>query len=121
MKNFTHNVRTPVAVALAAITACAALATGARAADVAQVHVKYADLNVNTDAGAAVLYRRIHAAANQVCAMPGDRELVVLAGTKACVDRAIAEAVAAVKSPTLSKLYESKVGISPVAKLASQR
>ena len=38
-----------------------------RAADVPQVHVKYADLNLNTPAGAATLLQRIRYAADRVC------------------------------------------------------
>jgi len=121
MNNFIHNAGKPVTFALAVLTACTALATGARAGDVPQVHVRYADLNIDTDAGADVLYRRIRAAANQVCAIPDNRDLAALAGTRVCVNRAIGEAVAMVESPTLTKVYESKMGISPALKFASLR
>jgi UrcA family protein len=86
----------------------AAFATGVQAEDVAQVHVKYADLNVNNPAGAAVLYQRIRAAAEKVCAMPGSRELDRAAQAKACMTKATADAVAAVNAPALTGLYEAK-------------
>jgi hypothetical protein len=53
--------------------------------------------------------------------MPEDRDLAALAGTRVCVNRAIGEAVAVVESPTLTKVYESKMGISAAPKIASLR
>jgi UrcA family protein len=89
----TNTIRTTITAA----AMIAALTTGVRAADVPQVQVKYADLNVNTPAGAAALYQRIRFAADQVCALPNARNLAVLAKVQACTDQAVANAVAAVK------------------------
>ncbi len=97
----------------------AAFAAGAHAGDVAQMRVKYADLNVSHPAGAAVLLQRIHAAAEKVCAMPGSRELDGTAQAKACMTKAMADAVAAVNAPALTGLYQAKIGGS--TKLASIR
>jgi UrcA family protein len=106
-------------IVLATVALVAAFGTGARAADVAQVHVKYGDLNVNTPAGATVLYQRIRAAAAAVCGAPGERDLAVLAHAKACADKAIAEAVATVGNATLTEVYESKSGNVAIGRLAS--
>jgi UrcA family protein len=93
MKTTIENVRNTL---LAAAALGAALATGARAADVAQVHVSYADLNVHSPAGAAALDRRIHAAAERVCGVFADRDLARRAQFNACVTGATAAALAAV-------------------------
>jgi len=93
-----------IRITFAAAAMIAALTTGVRAADVPQVHVKYADLNVNTPAGAAALYQRIRFAANQVCADPGTRDLAVLVKVQACTDQAVANAVAEVKMGQAARL-----------------
>jgi UrcA family protein len=97
-------------VLIAAATVCAALVTGARADGVAQMHVKYADLDVAGGAGAAVLYQRIKVAATEVCGLDGERDLGRKAHAKVCVDRAIAQAVATVNAPALTGLYQTKLG-----------
>ncbi len=104
MNNFTTR------TLLAAAALCAALVTGARADNVAQMHVKYADLDVTGGAGAAVLYQRIKVAATQVCGLDGERDLGRKAHAQACVDRAIAQAVAKVNAPALTGLYQTKAG-----------
>ena len=72
--------------------------------------VSFGDLNLTSSEGVAVLYRRIHSAANEVCAGADTRELVRIAATKACVDSAISQAVAAVNNPMLTSLYLAKTG-----------
>lgn len=106
----------------AAVTAGAlivAVSTAARAADVPQVHVKYADLNLSSTAGAAVLYQRIRVAATQVCGTPDQRDLARLQQAKVCTDNAIASAVAAVGNETLTVLYQAKTHTVATARFAS--
>jgi UrcA family protein len=105
--NTTHHT---AAWTLVAATLCAVFTAGAQAAEVAQIHVKYADLNVNNPAGAAVLLQRIHAAAVKVCRVPASRELDVASKATACITKATADAVAAVNAPALTGLYQAKVG-----------
>ena len=100
MNKFTHNTFIAAAV-------CAALVTGARAEDRAQLPVKYADLDVTNVAGAKVLYERIKFAAAQVCKADDQRDLAQWARARACVDRAIAQAVAKVDAPALTGLYQA--------------
>lgn len=116
MKTKTNNSfrRVVVAVALAA-----GFVTAAQAADLPQVRVNYGDLNIDSAAGAAVLYQRIRNAAEQVCGTFGVRDLSAEAAAKACRIRAIGEAVAAVHSPALTQVYEVKMGVTPVERLAS--
>jgi UrcA family protein len=96
-------------------------ATVGTAADLPQVHVKYADLNVDSAAGATVLYQRIRAAANEVCPTSDTRDLAAQSAAKACRTHAIAEAVAAVRNPSLTRVYETKTGTTPVTRFASIR
>lgn len=114
------NIQNPIRLALAAATLMAALTTGATAAEVPQVHVNYQDLNLNTPAGAQVLYRRIRTAADHVCAIPGTRDLTTLGAAKACANHAIADAVAQVNNPQLTGLYEAKTGLTAAIRLAAR-
>jgi UrcA family protein len=74
------------------------LAGVAHGAEAPAQTVRFQDLNLNTDAGVQVLYKRIQGAANQVCGDVDGRDLVVARAHKACVDRAVADAVAAVNN-----------------------
>jgi UrcA family protein len=113
----THN---PIRIA-AAVALFAALTAGAHAADVPQVHVNYADLNVNTAAGAKVLYQRIRGAADLVCGVADTRELARLSRAQACAAHAIDEAVATVNASALTAVAEAKTGGATVTRLASIR
>ncbi len=82
----------------------------ARADEVQQVHVKYADLNLGTITGATALYQRIRRAANEVCPATDDRELAAKAPAIACADQAVARAVATVDNVNLTQVYEAELG-----------
>lgn len=97
----------------------AALGTAAHAADAPQVHVNYADLNIDTPAGATVLYQRIRVAANEVCGTTDQRNFARLEHLKVCTDKAIADAVAAVGKDTLTDLYQAKAQKVAFAKFAA--
>jgi len=103
----------------AAGTLIVAVSTAAYAAETRQVHVKYADLNVSSPAGAAVLYQRIRVAASQVCGTPDQRDLSRLEQAKTCTDNAIADAVTAVGNDVLTDLYEAKTHNIAAARFAS--
>ena len=97
MKDFTGKY-----VALLIVATLGVVAVGFTAhADEADLAVKtravqYADLNLNTAAGAKVLYKRIEQAAEQVCGDTTSRQLEQAAAAKACVERAIVSGVRAV-------------------------
>jgi UrcA family protein len=79
------------------------VAHGAEPGDAPAKTVAYRDLNLNTDAGVQLLYKRIQGAAKQVC---GDLEIRDLRGVqahKACVQRAVDEAVTAVNNQMLTQ------------------
>lgn len=87
----------------------ALLAHSARAADLADEPrrevVKFADLNLSSIDGPTVLYRRIHAAAIQVCGATNPRELARVAAAKTCIDNAVTAALAAVNNPLVTNRY----------------
>jgi UrcA family protein len=97
--------------ALAAIAGCvvAAGATSAGAAtspgDVPSIVVRFADLDITTEQGASVLYRRIAVAARHVCPVADIRDLDRSSQIRSCQQQAIAQAVQAVSSPLLAALY----------------
>jgi UrcA family protein len=117
MKTINNNV---IRTILTATALCAALAAGARAEEAPQVHVSYADLNLNTAAGATVLYQRIREAASTVCALPVERDLGHVSQTKACTAQVMAEAVATLDNPTVTRVYEQKTGTTAAIKLATR-
>jgi len=117
------TVKTPktfVRIVVAAAAVCAALTTGARADEAIKVHVSYADLNLNTNAGANALYQRIRGAADQVCAMPLEQDLGHANRIKACTARVIAEAVTALDNANVNQVYANKTGTTAAIKLAAR-
>jgi UrcA family protein len=75
--------------------------------------VKFADLSVQTRAGAATLYQRIHQAAKQVCEQTGaDRNLQARQMQESCIARAESRAVDNVHSNALSAYYQMTHGSS---------
>jgi UrcA family protein len=91
-----------VLVVLAAMSAAVLVGVG-HAAEVPARAVTYRDLNLNTEAGAKVLYQRIHGAANEVCGNVEVRDLPGVRAHEACVEKAVSDAVAAVNSQRLTQ------------------
>jgi UrcA family protein len=83
------------------------------------VRVTFGDLDVSRPQGAAVLYDRIRAAAEQVCSPLGASRLAARTYLDACIDKAISEAVTTVDQPALSSLYSAKRGSSLPSHLIS--
>jgi UrcA family protein len=71
--------------------------------------VSYADIDISQPAGAKVLYSRIAAAAQEVCALSGYKDLGAMQRVNGCVDHAINNAVKKVGSPALSALRPSSM------------
>jgi UrcA family protein len=98
-----------VAFAALSATMLAGVTNAAEAGDVApQQAVTYKDLNLNSNAGIQILYKRIEGAASQVCGNVDSRDLRAMSAKKACVERAISNAVAAVNSPMLTMVSVAK-------------
>jgi UrcA family protein len=81
--------------------------------------VNYEDLNVDTLAGASILYHRIERAARAVCG--ADRTNQESLTDKGCYRMAIAAAVAKVNSPWLTAIHDNKVGGPQLAALRNPR
>jgi UrcA family protein len=76
--------------------------------------VRFADLDLSSEAGVKTLYRRIRSAAESVCApLGGARELARQAQWRACRDTAIADAVAEIDHPMLSQHYAMLTADNP--------
>ncbi|MEO1203737.1 MAG: UrcA family protein [Pseudomonadota bacterium] len=97
------------ALALAVIAVPAATASPS-SVDAARISVSFADLNIDSEAGARALYSRLQQASASVCNKDSLRELGSLAAhakAEACYDETLDEAVAEVGSKTLSKIHAS--------------
>jgi UrcA family protein len=101
-----------LAVAVLAVTVLAPVATALAAApatDEPQTMVKFADLELASDTGAATLLRRIEAAAAHVCGNPHEaRPLERLVRVQQCNARAIERAVTEVGAPKVMLAYRSR-------------
>jgi UrcA family protein len=114
MNALTTSIRLPNLIATAifgtfALTGGAA-SMAADGEDVRQVVVKYGDLAVSNPQGAATLYSRIRAAANEVCNADdyGSRDLGSRASVDACVRKSISGAVTTVGRAELFAIYNAK-------------
>jgi UrcA family protein len=97
----------------------AVLPAVADSSDVPQFTVKFGDLNISSPQGAAVLYRRIRAAAEKVCS-PYDRSgLEFKMHLNACIDKAILGAVTRVNNSALTAVYSAKTGKGVSTRLVS--
>jgi UrcA family protein len=109
MKTKAHTKK----VVMASVAAVyVAFAVGAAHADESWVNapqrtVHYADLNLNTQAGISVLYRRIRNAADQVCGDVHSKRLVEAREAKACVAHAIQVSVQSVNNARLTNEYNA--------------
>lgn len=97
-----------------AMLACGTVAAGppaARAetspADVPQVRVDYSDLDLTREQDAVTLYRRITAAAKQVCPPTVNPSLRLAAIGRRCVSDAVSRAVRNVDSSQLAEVEEA--------------
>jgi UrcA family protein len=113
--NYSKN----IALATVAALGVASLAIGAHAdesvAEVPTRTVHYSDLNIDTQAGAEVLYKRIRGAAEHVCGDVSYSELAKAAAARACIDRAVGASVRAVNNPRLTDVYNAHTGVARIA------
>lgn len=97
-----------VAAGLAALASIGTqAASAAQPADTA-VSVRYADLNLNTDAGAATLYDRLQVAAQQVCGAVNARDVARQGAAARCRNEVVAEAVSHISSPQLAAVFAAR-------------
>jgi UrcA family protein len=112
MNTVTTSIKLRGAIASAILgvlaSSFAAQCIAAETGDVPQVVVHYADLNVSSPWGAAALYARIRGAADTVCPGFNLPDLASKARKKACVHKAIVDAVITVNQPALFAQYNAK-------------
>jgi UrcA family protein len=116
------SLRLKQSTAWLALLTLASAAASADPRDVMQTRsekVNFADLNLNTLAGASALYSRIEGAARSVCGP--DNEPFSHGEFKTCCRTAIAAAIAKVNSPLLTAVHASKQGGPKLAALQSPR
>jgi len=90
---------------LAGLVTCTGAVAQAEDTDAmgSSVTVHFADLDVNTTAGAAALYHRLNDAAATVCReLAPDRSLVAVMLHSHCMQRAVSAAVVTVDRPALT-------------------
>ena len=115
-KTSTNSVASIVVSALVIVGGISTIAT-ARAADAEQrrtMVVSYADLNVDSEKGAKVLYARLQQAAQDVCSPLESRDLPAKSKWQRCYDSAMSSAVGQVNKIAVTKLYQASV--APKAK-----
>jgi UrcA family protein len=94
-----------VATVLGAATGIAKADGGAPAAR--SVVVRYRDLDLGTQSGAATLYRRIQLAAHKVCPDTDSRKLNDKAAVWSCRRQAVERAVESINSPQVATLLKN--------------
>ena len=95
------------------------LATGTagaadRTATSADIAVRFSDTQLNSEADAEQLYKKLRSAARAVCDdnAGGHRTLEVRTRAEKCVNQVLADAVRKIDKPLLTALHESKTGKS---------
>jgi UrcA family protein len=96
----------------AGVMAAGAAGAASPDSDVPTVVVKYSEQSLATDEGVYALYRRITAAAKQVCPEASNRELSRMRVVEQCRDQAIVRAIRKVDNSRLAALHtgHSKIG-----------
>jgi UrcA family protein len=81
-------------------------AAGGFVGETLKQNVSYADLNLNQPEGVATLYKRIHAAAANVCSPLDSRDMSLSSKVQPCIADATSRAIKSVNNPALTA-YES--------------
>jgi UrcA family protein len=113
------SIRASVLLTAVAAVFVAGSAVGAETSAVLfHQEVSYSDLNLRSPAGTLALYRRIQAAAKSVCETRNTRDLAEIPRARACLERAVKEAVFTVNNSALTQHYLADVGLQ--TKLVAQ-
>ena len=104
--------KTSLALSLLAACGLGAASFGAVAAtpdsDLPTITVRYGDLNLTTDQGTRVLYRRLTGAANLVCPTADNRDLNGSTQAAKCRATAIAAAVKKINNAHLAEIASGR-------------
>ena len=111
----TNSVASIIVSALVIVGGISTAATASADAEPRRtMTVSYADLNVDTQQGAKVLYARLRQAAQVVCSAPNSRDLRFKSEWQRCYDSALSSAVGQVNKIAVTQLYQASV--APKAK-----
>lgn len=108
-----HSSSARVLLAMLAVTFATATASLARAQgepEALRATVRYDDLQLTNESGAAILYGRILAAADRVCMPYEGKGLNDRIRHRACVKSAVLQAVNTVNRPTLTAVHAKRSG-----------
>ena len=110
-KSIFKKVQVGASVALLlAVPALSNAATSAGAQSDAPLRVSYADLNLNSDEGVAVLYRRLQSASRTSCNYGTHMKAApvrVVQSAKACYAETLSEAISELNNSKLSRVHSS--------------
>jgi UrcA family protein len=105
--NGGHRYRSGLVAGLMGLMVLAAAQAPAATFD-SGVVVKYADLDINTAAGAEQLYARIRQAATEVCPQVSFIEISRYLASQRCQEEVVAHAVGSIGNPQLAAVHASR-------------
>ncbi|NWG54949.1 MAG: UrcA family protein [Hydrogenophilaceae bacterium] len=95
---------------LAAALACALAAPALAHGEEHSIRVERADLNLQSESGAAAMLNRLESASKGVCGVANGRvDLTTRNVERACVEEAMADAIYALDAPLVTALYEDRL------------
>ena len=113
IKSQSQSITSVIAASLLMLSwaACSPQALAADDIVIGVKKVSYGDLNLDTEAGAKVLYHRLRRAAGEVCTSLESMDAVLRATWTACYHNAMNSAVASVNKPRVTVLHNQ---LSPI-------
>ena len=98
------KIYTAISCVMGTAALCTALSTSVEAEDAPSKTVRFYDLDITKSEGAKVLYSRIRAAARDLCELSTSTDPILRAAIKACIEKAVDQAVEDVNAPMLTYL-----------------
>jgi UrcA family protein len=95
-------------------------AAGGPVGETLQQKVSYADLNLDRPEGVAALYKRIRAAAANVCSPLESREMSLSSKLQPCIADATSRAIKSVNNPALSAYNNARNGLGEGSLVAGE-
>jgi UrcA family protein len=111
--NFRTAFRPLVLVLCAGSALGAACSAPASAANAPDMTVTYQDLNLANQADVRILYRRLKAAASDVCGPVSAQDLSRHLNYERCYNAALEHAVMQINVPQLQAMYQSETATQP--------
>jgi UrcA family protein len=99
----------PVALLCATVSIGSAVSAAAEPLQARTARVSFADLNLGSAAGRAMLERRVHAAADTVCRVNGYTDLGSLRAGEVCFGKAVDQAMSQVRMASSTGIQFAEV------------